>query len=941
MSLLRLRKSMSSLWGLYDQDQSRQDSASTKPLRISYDSSQKSMSTALNSIDTHVEAEEPSKERSPQTFLKRWSNTIRSAAAMLHYEEDEADYSLAGSATPPVSTTPKKQSQRSPLRSSTWSRSFTRSRRLRRELFFHNPNEDTPEKSDSPASISREPAPVLNVDIPGLSFAASMERVTMGRSQSPEAALKSQKAARLLWPGPTVIPAGEKPTFKDVEDPYIESLTDSFGNLRQPPQDHLATSNPPYEDAKRFYFSDDKGYLSEVESNAERHAGEDSSPAVTASPNSMNPSTDDRYSNDRAHRVRFSSLHAIHHESKLGKERDASVTVPDLSANNSEIPRNSEWPPIPRTSSLKKGLNLLPAKNHGLLHPSPKLDVKRISSEAYEADAETSETSPKPSKASAFWDQWDRSRAERNRRYAALMANEPSTESDLESQNELELKRTNAHEHVYESSEPAASVPNLGAAQPQNKTFDGELHYAVEAIEKTDGVQIEKSIESQSQANAVDGHLRYAVEAIERKDGVDFDLAEPYQEPHYTIWPTDDESEEEPNGFLPLPHSNIRLENAQSQSSRSRQKGGSSSEWTDGSNRTLCPPLPETHVDDAYAAALKAAGIVKRPNTPNPFDGYLKNAGDFTLDNKGCHVPPPYKIVDTIPNLQPEVIDTEARDVRLATERWAIEDNEAVVDICHNLQGNPSTSIIIPSGSSPDDEKAPAYESGIYPNVSERELLGSSAMLEADYETEEAAVPNTGITDPVYTKDQGTPKEDRAEEEKDNDLATELGAMHVDEADYDSVIEPALTFFAPKFAGLEDPESPIYRTPIQEMCQGATKSQKRVSSINVAEVTERQDALGSRCPSNPTSDTKSAENTPTKTSKSKKGSNFTPKSRKRLGLAKEAEIKHQRSLMRLTCNLMRDPEEGNRTDGIEDAVNTKSTDVHNIETKSFETQSLD
>ena len=485
--------------------------------------SQDSASQASTFVTSGTES---SPERSPKklhkaissTFsgaIQAFSNTVRSTTSYI--------YPTAGEPELPSSEwaeceTPKKASRRSSIMSS------VRSRKQRFTTRAPGAKIESTEAPQSPVPVTQENAPALDVDIPNPAFSyESLEKVSVSNGSQLLAGVKLPVGPKNLWPRPTRLTV-EQASVDDrreiphsfvskIDDPYVEQ-----GDRLQHSFSFIATSSefalePSLKTDKR-YMSDDKGYFSEVESNADISESDGLSPANVAP-----GSSEARTSSPKRHEDPLAShLHTGSSVSPYKKTIPSHVSSPvpsrsELSKQETLDGTAEQTAPlgIPsresnhRTSSHEDGLNALFHLEEDAKTCRPRSLCKRLSSDVYDADEETLESNMGSRAA------WERHRADRERRYMEIVDMASKTESDEEVEPELELKRSPLRKPVRYAEELVQDTAGSGRSETAPSHPTGDLRYAVEAIERP-ALPI--------------GDLAYAVEAIERPSVTTFDPLE-------------------------------------------------------------------------------------------------------------------------------------------------------------------------------------------------------------------------------------------------------------------------------------------------------------------------------------------------------------------------------------------------------------------------------
>ena len=286
-----------------------------------------------------------------------------------------------------------------------------------------------PESPTTPVPTTDEKPPKLDVEIPSRFLNESPSRpATIGVSRM-MARTKPPPPSTNFWPSPTRIPADQMPDKNipsnlhavslDLEDPYI----DKDGS--HPRGISFITSalelKPSLEPKKRS-LGDDKGYVAEAESNAEKTDSDGFSPACLKpiAPGSVEAKNTSPCPHCSPIRFDSSALSTL--RKSLGRR-----TSP-------------ERPSLPRTTSPKNGLKDLLPSSPEVIESKWCLPSQLLSADTYEANAESSGTSSElagmGSRAA-----WEQRKAKQYSRYleATLGAD---TESDTSTHSSLKLSRS-------------------------------------------------------------------------------------------------------------------------------------------------------------------------------------------------------------------------------------------------------------------------------------------------------------------------------------------------------------------------------------------------------------------------------------------------------------------------------------------------------------------
>ena len=501
---------------------------------------------------------ESSPERSPRklhkaissTFsgaMQAFSNTVRSTTSYIYPSAGEPELPSSEWAE---CETPKKPSRRSSIMSSIRRRNpRVTPQALEAKLEF-------PELPQSPLSMKQEKAPAIDVEIPSASIShALLEKGPTSTGSQLLAGVNLPAGSKNLWPGPTRLTVDQaskkdkreslQSVFSKVDDPYVEEgdrFQDGFFITNSESEFDLES---PSLKTKMHHMGDDKGYFSEVESNADISEFDELPPAglkdvaqvSTEVKTSSPPFSDNVHAASHIHAASSASpcQGAISSRMSSSLSSGSGVSKAETSHGTAEQTASVQ-PPSPTPShyctSLEDGLNALFPSCDYAITPEPRSLYKRPSSDVYDADAESMDSSMGSRAA------WERQRAERDRRYRKinmLRSTEsnvgegstgatPSTESDEEAGKELELKRSPSKKPVHYAEELIKGTSK--SRQPQStRTYpNGDLCFAVEAIER--------------QAFPV-GDLAYAVEAIERPSVTTFDPLETVLQQRPMLRPSD------------------------------------------------------------------------------------------------------------------------------------------------------------------------------------------------------------------------------------------------------------------------------------------------------------------------------------------------------------------------------------------------------------------
>ncbi|MCJ1259668.1 hypothetical protein MMC24_007507 [Lignoscripta atroalba] len=375
-----------------------------------------------------------------------------------------------------------------------------------------------------------------------------------------------------IWPSPTHVALR-----RSSNDSGIQPVVQSTSSIESPYAELNDMCQQPSraDSSKRIAISgEEAGCTSDIESSDKNTASDGFSPAVLAPPSHTKIlPVAETTARSRAGGSLFvkgnfkptASMFttspyrkALQSQENLDAPTEPQTSLPNLpgeplkSVEQSEASRR---PSIHRTTSLKTGLSDLVTPTLSSLAAQSNSETKRLPSEVHEADVESeSDCSETPSMGSRS--AWERTRADREHRYQAVQAMNADTESDTDSRFGLELhkcpteaiaKNATASKLVYfehptvkldsharkvqfkeinptyvpgerEASDfdspevqPAINIGGESLFRPQ-----GALKYAIEAIERPNGVVLEGQDEHASNPKQA---LQYAIEAINRKCG--------------------------------------------------------------------------------------------------------------------------------------------------------------------------------------------------------------------------------------------------------------------------------------------------------------------------------------------------------------------------------------------------------------------------------------
>ena len=448
---------------------------------------------------------ESSPERSPRklhkaistTFsgaIQAFSNSVRSTTSYI--------YPTAGGPELPSSEwaeceTPKMERRRNSMMSSIGSRKHRFAARAPIAGF------ESPKLPQSPVPVTQEKAPALDVEIPNPALDyESLRSTSVSRGLQLLAGVQLPTGNKTLWPGPTRLTADQAsgndrskilhPFSSEIDDPYVgrEDEPQQGSSLITSASDFPSQSLSPETHGR--YPSDDKGYFSEVESNADASESGGLAPAC------------------RAPDVRTSSVCQVRtppvsHVPITSSASPYRRTIP--SRMSSSVPSRSKFPEPERAKQRSSLHPPCQRSSHQCANLEDGLDALLPAYEdtVYEADAESLKSSMGSRAA------WERHRADRERRYMKIVDMAGDTESDEEIGPELGLQRSPSRKRVHYTGVLGLARVLMGESEPTSTPPAGTLRYAVEAIERS--------------AFPV-GDLRYAVEAIERPSITTFDPLE-------------------------------------------------------------------------------------------------------------------------------------------------------------------------------------------------------------------------------------------------------------------------------------------------------------------------------------------------------------------------------------------------------------------------------
>ena len=491
--------------------------------------------------------------------MHAFSNTVRATTSYIYPTTSEPELPSSEWAE---CETPKKESRQSSVMSS------LRSRKRRFTPRASSTRIEFLERQPSPVPRTPDESPALDVEIPNPSLNYEhLGKVSVSSGSQLLAGVKLPPAAKNLWPGPTRLTFEQisvdnrrripHDLLSEIDDPYVEQKDTLQHDLFVASSSQFDLELTPTESNKR-YMSDDKGYLSEAESNAETSGADEVSPAILknvalGSPESRT-SLPSHHKKPAASHIHGASL-ASPYENTISSRPSASLGLEPSKPENldgtaektaSLEPPNRRF--IRQSSSLEEeSLNALSPEQRPAITSKSKLLSRQLTSDVYDADVETLESSM-GSRAV-----WECNRADRDRRYKQIFHTAPDTESDNESSLELELKRSPSREPVHYAEGPVQSKAIVEGSQPASVYPTGDLRYAVEAIERR-AFPVDDSacaIKAAKKPALPKGDLAYAVEAIDRPSITTFEPLETVyqQRPMLRLSDTVDEPESLPRAL--------------------------------------------------------------------------------------------------------------------------------------------------------------------------------------------------------------------------------------------------------------------------------------------------------------------------------------------------------------------------------------------------------
>lgn len=529
-----IRKKLSLALGLNVERSSPTSKASSTNLsRISMDSGYQSMiaKPKVGCQDTDcqektfiVSSTESSPEHSPRrlhkaissTFsgaVQAFSNTVRSTTSYIYPTAGEPELPSCEWAE---CETPKKESRRSSIMSS------VRSRKQRSTPRSFGAKSESPQTLLSPVSVAQGKSPALEVEIPNPSLSdESFEKVSASNGSQLLADVKLPAGPKNLWPRPTRLTIeqalGDKGwafshnAVSKVEDPYVDQgnkLGHGFSFINSSFEFDLEPTSP---ESNKRHMGDDKGYLSEAESNVEVPETDGLSPAclkfvAPGSPEAWanSPCRHEDPATSHVHVAPSATLYERAIPSQTSSIPLGSETLDGTAEQTASLePSNRRFGH--QVSSPEDGLNALSLSKGPTITTKTRSRNGRLPSDVYDADTETLD-SRMGSRAA-----WECHRADRERRYMQIVDMASETEPDEDKEPELELKRSPSRKPVHSVEEIVQRTVNPKRPRSPHGSPPSDLRYAVEAIERS--------------AFPV-GDLAYAVEAIDRPSVKTFDSLE-------------------------------------------------------------------------------------------------------------------------------------------------------------------------------------------------------------------------------------------------------------------------------------------------------------------------------------------------------------------------------------------------------------------------------
>ena len=638
-----LRKKLSGALGLHSEASSSASKSSSMPgKRNSIDSGYHSMiakpecgnSDSNSQAATFVTSDtEGSPVHSPRklhkaissTFsgaMQAFSNTVRATTSYIYPTTAEPELPSSEWAE---CETPKKESRQSSVMSS------LRSRKQRFTPRASGTKIESPETQPSPVPMTPDETPALDVEIPNPSLSYEhLVKLSVSNGSQLLAGVKLPPGAKNLWPGPTRLNAEiiSDINRRRIPHNFVSKIDDPYVKQEDTLQKDLFITSPskfdlkltPPESNKRF-MSDDKGYLSEAESNDETSGADELSLAyfknvALGSPEARTslPSHHKKPAASHVHGAsspspseeKISSIPSTPLGSEPSKPEDLDGTAEQTASLELPNRRFSR-----KISSLEDSLNALSPEHRPAITSKSKSLGRQLLSDVYDADVETLELGMGSRTV------WECNRADRDRRYKQIFHTAPDTESDNESSPELELKRSPSREPVHCAEGPVQSNASVKGSEPAPVYPTGDLRYAVEAIERrafpVDDLAC--AIEAAEKPALPMGDLAYAVEAIDRPSVTMFEPLETVfqQRPMLRLSDTVDEQESLPRALesrattkrlIDEEHMTLGAENVEGKSIRQR-----SSEPTDVSANSSPKNQSHTAPENSYEAGIKVGSL--------------------------------------------------------------------------------------------------------------------------------------------------------------------------------------------------------------------------------------------------------------------------------------------------------------------------------------------
>ena len=470
---------------------------------------------------------ESSPERSPRKLHKSISTTF--SGAMQAFSKSVRSttsyiYPTAGEPELPSSEwaeceTPKKQSRRSSIMSS------VRSRRQRFTPRASGAKVESLKGPQSPVPVTQEKAPALDVKIPNSIFSSeSLKLVSVSDGSQIFATVELPKRPKNLWPGPTRLTFDQAlgkdrqailpPVSTDLEDPYVEQgekLQHGLSLINTSSEFVLESPSP---DINKRYVTDDKGYSSELESNADLSESDQRS---TACPKYVAPGSPEFWRSLPCYQKDPAAICTDAASSTYPCEKNISSGVASSMPSNSEALKpkalNGTTEPSTlldcpsrrynrRSPRLGDGRDDVFLSNDAAVASKPGSCYKQPTSDVYDADAECLKTSMGSRTV------WERHRADRERRYMKIVDMASDTESNEDALLNLVLRRSDSKDKAPDTESDEEGLPELELRRSPSKK---PVHYAEEVVHGTVDAG-----RSESKSTYPTGDLRYAVEAIER-----------------------------------------------------------------------------------------------------------------------------------------------------------------------------------------------------------------------------------------------------------------------------------------------------------------------------------------------------------------------------------------------------------------------------------------